>query len=148
MNETIVTLQGWLGSDVTVRQAGDDARSPASGWPAPRGATSRRPTSGSTATPSGTPSTPGAASPRTATQSLHRGRPGRRARPAQRPDLDNNAGLEVTSFEVEAVVVGHDLNRGTSTFNRPPRLLEPGAEDPEPTAGDGDDEPVGAVPAA
>jgi single-strand DNA-binding protein len=30
----------------------------------------------------------------------------------------NKAGLEVTSFEVEAAFVGHDLNRGTSEFRR------------------------------
>ena len=28
------------------------------------------------------------------------------------------AGLEVTTFEVEAAFVGHDLNRGTSAFQR------------------------------
>jgi single-strand DNA-binding protein len=30
----------------------------------------------------------------------------------------NKAGLEVTTFEVEAAFVGHDLNRGTSVFHR------------------------------
>ena len=30
----------------------------------------------------------------------------------------NKAGLEVTTFEVEAAFVGHDLNRGTSAFHR------------------------------
>jgi single-strand DNA-binding protein len=30
----------------------------------------------------------------------------------------NKAGLEVTTFEVEAAFVGHDLNRGTSQFRR------------------------------
>jgi single-strand DNA-binding protein len=30
----------------------------------------------------------------------------------------NKAGLEVTTFEVEAAFVGHDLNRGTSEFRR------------------------------
>ena len=30
----------------------------------------------------------------------------------------NKAGIEVTSFEVEAVLVGHDLARGTSQFTR------------------------------
>ena len=29
----------------------------------------------------------------------------------------NKAGLEVTTFEVEAAFVGHDLNRGTSAFS-------------------------------
>ena len=30
----------------------------------------------------------------------------------------NRAGIEVTTFEVEASFVGHDLNRGTSSFVR------------------------------
>ena len=30
----------------------------------------------------------------------------------------NKSGLEVTTFEVEAAFVGHDLNRGTSAFSR------------------------------
>ena len=30
----------------------------------------------------------------------------------------NKAGLEVTTFEIEAAFVGHDLNRGTSAFER------------------------------
>jgi single-strand DNA-binding protein len=38
----------------------------------------------------------------------------------------NKAGLEVTTFEVEAAFVGHDLNRGTSEFRR--RRLAPAAD--------------------
>jgi single-strand DNA-binding protein len=30
----------------------------------------------------------------------------------------NKSGLEVTTFEVDAAFVGHDLNRGTSAFQR------------------------------
>jgi single-strand DNA-binding protein len=30
----------------------------------------------------------------------------------------NRAGIEVTTFEVDASFVGHDLNRGTSSFQR------------------------------
>ena len=33
----------------------------------------------------------------------------------------NTAGIEVTSYEVDAVFVGHDLNRGTSEFTKTPR---------------------------
>jgi hypothetical protein len=35
----------------------------------------------------------------------------------------NKSGVEVTSFEVDAAFVGHDLNRGTSAFTR--RKLNP-----------------------
>ncbi|MFE7224581.1 single-stranded DNA-binding protein [Nocardioides sp. NPDC057577] len=51
----------------------------------------------------------------------------------------NKDGLEVNTFEVEANVVGHDLNRGMSSISRNPRTLaavaapasEPREDDPE-----------------
>ncbi|MEU6135446.1 single-stranded DNA-binding protein [Nocardioides sp. NPDC047086] len=51
----------------------------------------------------------------------------------------NKDGLEVSTFEVEANVVGHDLNRGMSSISRNPRTLaavaapasEPREDDPE-----------------
>ena len=51
----------------------------------------------------------------------------------------NKDGLEVNTFEVEATVVGHDLNRGMSSLSRNPRSLaavaapapEPREDDPE-----------------
>jgi single-strand DNA-binding protein len=33
----------------------------------------------------------------------------------------NAQGVAMTSFEVDAQVVGHDLNRGTTVFTRTPR---------------------------
>lgn len=38
----------------------------------------------------------------------------------------NNEGVEQQTWEVTAVAVGHDLNRGTSRFLRPPRPDVPG----------------------
>ncbi len=52
----------------------------------------------------------------------------------------NKAGLEVTTFEVEAAFVGHDLNRGTSAFQRR-KAAAPG---PRPAGRRG----VGAAPDA
>lgn len=47
----------------------------------------------------------------------------------------NSAGIEVTSMEVEATVVGHDLTRGTSTFVRAQRAATTGEETaPAPAA--------------
>ena len=51
----------------------------------------------------------------------------------------NKDGLEVNTFEVEATVVGHDLNRGMTSLSRNPRTLaavaaparEPREDDPE-----------------
>ncbi len=42
----------------------------------------------------------------------------------------NKAGLEVTTFEVEAAFVGHDLNRGTTEFHR----RKQAAQTPQPEA--------------
>jgi single-strand DNA-binding protein len=53
----------------------------------------------------------------------------------------NKAGLEVTTFEVEAAFVGHDLNRGTSAFQR-----RKAAASPEAEAADGSEQPLAAEP--
>lgn len=44
----------------------------------------------------------------------------------------NKDGLEVNTFEVEASVVGHDLNRGMTSLSRSPRTLA-AATAPEPS---------------
>ena len=48
----------------------------------------------------------------------------------------NKAGLEVTTFEIEAAFVGHDLNRGTSSFERRKPAASPAhvVADPEAEA--------------
>jgi single-strand DNA-binding protein len=54
----------------------------------------------------------------------------------------NNDGIEQQTWEVTAVAVGHDLNRGTSRFLRPPRAeapAEPG--DPAPAEAAATDRP-------
>lgn len=56
----------------------------------------------------------------------------------------NSAGIEVTSMEVEATVVGHDLNRGTSVFTRVPRGAAAPGTDPLAPA----HEETGAEPGA
>ncbi len=45
----------------------------------------------------------------------------------------NGNGVEVLSYEIDAVHVGHDLSRGTSVFTRTPRA-EPAAPAPEAAA--------------
>ena len=37
----------------------------------------------------------------------------------------NATQVEVTTFEVDAMFVGHDLNRGTSSFTKPARVEQP-----------------------
>ena len=110
MNETLVTLQGWVGSDVTLREAGRRAGSPTSGWRCTPRRYQRKRRSGSTATPSGSPSTPGARLADNCEQSLRARRPGRRARPADAPDAwTNDGGHRGDLLRGRGDLVGHDL---------------------------------------
>jgi single-strand DNA-binding protein len=120
MNETTVTLQGWLGSDVTVRQAGDV---PVAAF---RVASTPRRYSRKTGSWEDSPTLwysvcawRGLAD--NCAGSLRRGDPvvvhGRLTVSVWL----NAQGIEVTSFEVDATMVGHDLSRGTSQFTRTPK---------------------------
>jgi single-strand DNA-binding protein len=133
MNETFVTLSGWLGGDVTVREA--------AGVPV---ATFR------------VASTPRRYQRRTDTwedgdtqwyavnawrslaencdRSLRRGDPVVVHGKLSAHTWTNKAGLEVTTFEVEAAFVGHDLNRGTSTFERRKSGASPASAPSQPEA--------------
>ena len=117
MNETYVTLTGWLGGDVSVREAG--------GVPVASfrvASTPRRYVRKTESWEDGDTQWYSVNAWRTLAenceQSLRRGDPvvvhGRLSVHV----WTNKAGLEVTTFEVEAAFVGHDLNRGTSAFQR------------------------------
>ncbi|HEV7876349.1 MAG TPA: single-stranded DNA-binding protein [Nocardioides sp.] len=152
MNETLVTLQGWLGTDVTLRQAGE---TPVASFRV--ACTPRRYQKKTDEWVDGATQWFSVNAWRALAEhcerSLRRGDPVVVHGRLNAQVWANSAGMEVTSYDVEAVVVGHDLNRGTSTFVRPPRPLgEAGssgaAGDAGREAGDGGEEPVGAVPAA
>ena len=139
MNETVVTLSGWLGGNVALRQA--------SGVPV---ATFRL------------ASTPRRYQRRTDTwedgdtqwytvnawrglaencaESLRRGDPVTVHGRLTARTWTTKAGVEVTTFEIEASAVGHDLNRGTSEFRRRKPTAATTPEHEEAT--------VSAVPAA
>jgi single-strand DNA-binding protein len=120
MNETTVTLQGWLGSDVTVRQAGDV---PVAAF---RVASTPRRYSRKTGSWEDSPT-------QWYSVSAWRGLADNCAGSLRRGDPVvvhgrltvsvwlNAQGIEVTSFEVDATMVGHDLSRGTSQFTRTPK---------------------------
>ena len=120
MNETTVTLQGWLGSDVTLRRAGDV---PVAGF---RIACTPRRYSRRTGSWEDSPT-------QWYTVSAWRGLADNCASSLRRGDpvvvhgrlnasvWVNAQGVEVTTFEVEATMVGHDLSRGTSEFTRTPK---------------------------
>lgn len=145
MNETLVTLQGWLGTDVTLRQAGE---TPVASFRV--ACTPRRYQKKTDSWVDGTTQWFSVNAWRALAEhcerSLRRGDPVVVHGRLNAQLWSNSAGMEVTSYDVEAVVVGHDLNRGTSTFVRPPRPLGEGADG---GADDGaDDEQVDTLPAA
>ncbi len=121
MNETLVTLQGWLGADVTIRQAG---AVPVASF---RLACTPRRFSRRTETWEDAPT-------QWYTVNAWRGLADNCAASLRRGDpvvvhgrLNasvgvNSQNVEVTSYEVDAVHVGHDLTRGTSRFTRTPKV--------------------------
>ena len=124
-----MTLQGWVGGDVTLRAGRRERRWRPSGWRAPRGATA---TSGEWVDGPTQWYTVNAwrALAEHCAASLRARRPGRRARPADADVWSSATASRVTSCEVEATFVGHDLNRGTSD-------VQPSPARPAPAAGDG-----------
>ena len=128
MNETFVTLTGWLGGDVTVREAG--------GVPVAHfrvATTPRRYVRKTDSWEDGDTQwyavNAWRALAENCERSLRRGEPVVVHGKLSVSVWTNKAGLEVTTFEVEAAFVGHDLNRGTSAFQR--RKLAAAPEPPE-----------------
>ncbi|MGH3361367.1 MAG: single-stranded DNA-binding protein [Nocardioides sp.] len=120
MNESLITLQGWLGSDVTLRQAGESTVGNFR-----LGCTPRRYQRKSESWVDGETQwyTVNAwrALGEHCAQSLRRGDPVVVHGRVNARTYVNKASVEVTVFEIEAVFVGHDLNRGTSSFAKTPR---------------------------
>ena len=125
MNETFVTLTGWLGGDVTLRTAG--------GVPVANfrvASTPRRYVRKTDTWENGDTQWYSVNAWRSLAtncdESLRRGDPVVVHGKLSAHVWTNKAGVEVTTLEVEAAFVGHDLNRGTSAFQR--RKLTPVAE--------------------
>jgi single-strand DNA-binding protein len=117
MHETYVTLSGWLGGNVSLRQAG--------GVPVASfrvASTPRRYVRKTDSWEDGDTQWYAVNAWRGLAEncdaSLRRGDPVVVHGKLTASVWTNKAGLEVTSFEVEAAFVGHDLNRGTSEFRR------------------------------
>jgi len=133
MHETYVTLSGWLGGNVDLRDAG--------GTPVATfrvASTPRRYQRRTDTWENGDTQWYSVNAWRTLGQncadSLRRGDPVVVHGKLTAHTWTTKAGLEVTTFEVEAAFVGHDLNRGTSTFRRRKPVVdvaeEPVAEEP------------------
>ncbi|MBZ5733003.1 single-stranded DNA-binding protein [Nocardioides sp. TRM66260-LWL] len=134
MSETVVTLQGWLGSDVTVRQAGEAQVATFRLASQPRRWSRRTETwvDGETQWYS---VSAWRSLGEHAAASLRRGDPVVLHGRLSTRIWVNNAGEEVTSVEVEALLLGHDLARGTSVFTRATRAEAPAPSgDAEPSA--------------
>ena len=120
MNESLVTLQGWLGSDVTVRHAGE---SPVASFRL--GCTPRRYSKKTESWVDGETQWYTVSAWRTLADhcaaSLRRGDPVVVFGRLNAEVWTNKAGIEVSSLTVDATFVGHDLNRGTSQFTKMPR---------------------------
>jgi single-strand DNA-binding protein len=134
MNETMVTLQGNLGNDVTVRQAGDAHVATFRVACTPRRYQKKTDEWVDGDTQWYTVNAWRALA-ETCERSLHRGDPVFVHGRLNAQVWTNSAGIEVTTLEVDAVVVGHDLARGTSVFTRTPRQQgDQQAREPEPEA--------------
>lgn len=120
MNETGITLQGWLGQDVTVHQVGDATLAKFRVASTPRrfrrssGDWVDGPTQWFTVNAWRTLGEHCA-------RSLRRGDPVMIQGRLNASTWVNRDNVEVTTYEIEASAVGHDLNRGVSSFARAQR---------------------------
>ena len=142
MNETVVTLQGWLGADVTLREAGEVPVASFRVACTPR-RYQRRSDSWVDGDTQWYTVTAWRALADNCARSLRRGDPVVVHGRLSAQTWTNSAGIEVTSFEVDAAFVGHDLNRGVGQFTRSVRPAgdpgeggtdDAGAEASRPTA--------------
>lgn len=120
MNETLISFQGNVGGDVQVRQAGESRVASFRVACTPRRFERKTEewVDGDTQWYS---VNAWRALADTCAESLRRGDPVFVQGRLRAQTWTNSAGIEVTGYEVDAVVVGHDLNRGTSRFTRTPR---------------------------
>lgn len=120
MNDTSITLQGWLGQDVTVHQVGGVTLAKFRVASTPRrfrrssGDWVDGPTQWFTVNAWRTLGEHCA-------RSLRRGDPVMIQGRLNASVWVNRDNVEVTSWEIEAAAVGHDLNRGVSSFARAQR---------------------------
>lgn len=117
MNETTVTLAGWVGGEVTLREVGESTMARFRVACTPR-RWSRRTEEWFDADTQWFTVTAWRQLADNLARSIGTGDPivvhGR----LNAQTWTNSAGIEVTSFDVDAMFVGHDLAKGTSDFTR------------------------------
>lgn len=136
MNDTLITLQGWLGNDVSLRQAGEATVASFRVASTPRRYQRKTDEWIDGDTQWYTVNAWRGLADNCA-DSLRRGDPVVVHGRLNAQTWTNSAGIEVTGFEIDATFVGHDLTRGTSRFTRTPRRRDesPVSGDPEPENG-------------
>jgi len=141
MNESMVTFQGWLGGDVRIQQAGGAlvARF--------RVASTPRRFNRSTGEWHDGPTQWYSVSAWRAlgehcAASLRRGDPVVVHGRLTQSTWVNQEGVEMSSLEVDASFVGHDLNRGTTGFSRAAGRATASADTPASSPGAAAEEPV------
>jgi single-strand DNA-binding protein len=137
MNETLITLSGWLGNDVQLRQAGDTTVASFRVASTPRRFQRKTGTWVDGDTQWYTVSAWRDLADNCA-QSLRRSDPVVVHGRLRVEKWTGSSGAEMTSFEIDATFVGHDLSLGTSRFTRTPKAEAvagtPSEEGAEPAA--------------
>ena len=120
MSDSTITIRGWLGADVTQRQVGDVSVASFRLACTPRKYNRRTDTWSDGLTQWYTVTAWRALADNCAA-SLRRGDPVVVHGRLETRTFVNASNVEVLSFEIDAVHVGHDLSRGTSAFTRTQR---------------------------
>ena len=120
MNESMITVRGWLGADVDLRRAGDVPVASFRLACTPRKFNRRTENWSDGETQWFTVSCWRGLAENCAV-SLRRGDAVVVVGRFEVRSFVNSQGVEVQTFEIDATHVGHDLSRGTSRFLRPPR---------------------------
>lgn len=120
MNESLITLQGRVGSDVSLRRAGDADVASFRLACTPR-RYQRKTDSWVDADTQWFTVAAWRGLAKNCDRSLRRGDAVVIHGRLNAQTWVNKAGVEVTTFEIDAVFVGHDLTKGTSVFTRPAR---------------------------
>jgi single-strand DNA-binding protein len=124
MSDCTITVRGWLGADVVLREAGGVPVASFRLACTPR-KFNRRTESWSDGETQWYSVSCWRGLAENCAKSLRRGDPVVvHGRLELRPYVNSND-VEVVSFEIDAVHVGHDLSRGTSVFTRAPKAEQP-----------------------
>lgn len=129
MSDSMITIRGWLGADVTLREIGEVPVANFRLACTPR-KFNRRTETWSEGLTQWYTVTAWRALAQNCGASLRRGDPVVVHGRLETRTYVNANDVEVLSFEIDAVHVGHDLSRGTSAFTRAPKAEQVGPVEP------------------